>query len=152
MVNKILLFFTSTVAKLEQKFKNENLCQKQQLDILLNKASHQYSCPVNFSFVNFATIWPPQALNQTSTYIAQLPPTRWKSSYGSVLLFLNILAIFKEHSDITIEKQYWLKKKIIFKWVWTTERKIWTIIHCAMTAFKLENFHCSQWREHEPLG
>ena len=29
--NKILLFFTSTVAKLEQKFKNENLCQKQQL-------------------------------------------------------------------------------------------------------------------------
>ena len=83
------------VAKLEQKFKNENLCQKQQLDILLNKASHQYSCPVNFLFVNFATIWPTQALNQTSTYIAQLPPTRWKSSYGSVLLFLNILAIFK---------------------------------------------------------
>ena len=33
MLNKILLFFTSTVAKLEQKFKNENLCQKQQLDI-----------------------------------------------------------------------------------------------------------------------
>ena len=33
MLNTFLTFYTSTVAKLEQKFKNENLCQKQQLDI-----------------------------------------------------------------------------------------------------------------------